>query len=166
MATISPDRPRDEAEARDRIEALLRDYVHCIDDARYDDWPDFFTEDCRYQIIGRDSLERGEFVGVYYCDSRAMLRDRILCMRETSIFEAHYHRHLISATRITGREGEAWKAETSIVVFRIMMSGETRTFCTGKYVDTIVFEDGKALFKEKLVVTDSSRYDTMIAIPV
>lgn len=153
-------------EIRDGIEDLNRDYVHCIDDGRLDEWPDFFTADCRYRIIHRDSFERGEVAGIYYCDSRDMLRDRVLTLNETSIYEAHHYRHTISATRVTASNGEAHIAETSFVVIRTMRSGEPTIFCTGKYVDTVVFGNGGARFSEKLVLTDSARYDMMLAMPI
>ena len=168
---------RDEAitgrEARNRIEDLLREYVHCLDDVRLDDWPEFFTEDARYKIISRDSHARGEPVGIFYCESRDMLRDRILTLRETSIYESHFYRHTISATRLVndGSGGDGckdgqWTAETSFVIMRILQNGETSIFCTGKYLDTVILDQGQPKFSEKLVLTDSSRFDVMLAIPL
>ena len=40
-------------ETREKIEDMIADYVHCIDDDRLEEWPDFFTADCFYQVISR-----------------------------------------------------------------------------------------------------------------
>ena len=39
-------------------------------------------------------------------------------------------------------------------------------FATGRYVDTMVDEGGALRFRERLVVCDSSRVDTLLAIPL
>ena len=156
----------DQQTTRLEIEELLRRYIHCIDDGDFDAWPDFFTEDCRYQIIPRQSRERGQPVGFYYCDSRAMLKDRVLCLRETAIFEPQYYRHLISGTRIAAASNNSCTAETNVLVVRTSQDGEMIIFAAGKYVDTVVFENGQPMFKEKLVVTDSARIDVLIAMPL
>ena len=67
----------DREAARLAVEALQRAYVHCIDNGALEEWPGFFAEDCRYQIIPRRNLEAGQPVGFYYCDNQAMLKDRM-----------------------------------------------------------------------------------------
>jgi len=64
-----------------RIQALHTDYVHCIDDDRLEEWPDFFTEAGRYRVITRENHELGLPVSLIYCDGRGMLADRISAMR-------------------------------------------------------------------------------------
>ncbi|MCS5608244.1 MAG: hypothetical protein NZ936_21820, partial [Alphaproteobacteria bacterium] len=64
-----------------------------------------------------------------------------------------------------GKNGQ-WTAETSFVIMRILQNGETSIFCTGKYLDTVVLDQGQPKFSEKLVLTDSSRFDVMLAIPL
>ena len=49
-ATMELDR---EHVLRLRLEALAADYVHCIDEDRLEDWPDFFTEDGTYRVTSR-----------------------------------------------------------------------------------------------------------------
>ena len=39
-------------------------------------------------------------------------------------------------------------------------------FAAGKYVDKVVVDDGALKFKEKLVLTDSARYDVLLAMPL
>jgi anthranilate 1,2-dioxygenase small subunit len=153
-------------EARIAVEELLREYAACIDDGRYEEWPAFFTEECRYQIIPAESHERGYVSGFYLCESRGMLADRILCLRETAIYEPQRYRHLVGGTRVVSLEGEACRAETPFAVVRTTNEGEMSLFAAGKYVDSVVFEAGAARFREKLVLTDSTRIEILITAPL
>ena len=169
MATTSPgahaaDISRNEARAR--IEELLREYAACIDDGRYEEWPEFFTDECRYLIIPRESHARGHVSGFYLCESKDMLKDRILCLRETAIYETQSYRHLLGGTRVLEQDGPSFRAETGFAVVRTTAEGEMSIFAAGKYADTVVFENGLPRFREKLVLTDSSRIEILIAAPI
>jgi anthranilate 1,2-dioxygenase small subunit len=163
---MSDNRTPDKSEARLAIEEMMREYAACIDDGRYEQWPEFFTEECRYQIIPAESHERGYVSGFYLCESKGMLADRILCLRETAIYEPHRHRHLIGGTRVLELNGNACRAETPFAVIRTANEGEMSFFAAGKYVDTVVFDNGVPKFSEKLVLTDSTRIDVFIAAPL
>jgi anthranilate 1,2-dioxygenase small subunit len=104
--------------------------------------------------------------GFIYCDNRRMLRDRILSMRRANIFEPHTYRHLLSRTSLSCGENGEFLARTSYMVARIMQDGAQELFSTGTYVDRIVEENGELLFKEKLVITDSSCIDVLLVIPL
>jgi anthranilate 1,2-dioxygenase small subunit len=153
-------------EARIAIEELLREYAACIDDGRYEQWPAFFTDECRYQIIPAESHEQGYVSGFYLCESRGMLEDRVLCLRETAIYEPQRYRHLVGGTRVLELEGPVCRAETPFAVVRTTNEGEMALFAAGKYVDAVLFEGGAPRFREKLVLTDSTRIEILIAAPL
>jgi anthranilate 1,2-dioxygenase small subunit len=153
-------------EARLAIEELMREYAACIDDGRYEEWPEFFTDECRYQIIPRESHERGYVSGFYLCESKGMLKDRILCLRETAIYEPQSYRHLIGGTRVLDVDGRRCQAETPFAVIRTSHEGEMSLFAAGKYVDTVALDENGARFSEKLVLTDSTRVEILIAAPL
>ena len=44
---------------RFEIEDLLAAYAAALDGDALETWPEFFTDDCFYQIIPRDNYERG-----------------------------------------------------------------------------------------------------------
>ena len=43
----------------DRIAELEYAYAACLDDDRLESWPDFFVEDCVYDITTRENVEDG-----------------------------------------------------------------------------------------------------------
>ena len=152
--------------ARRRIEELVYDYAHCIDDDRLEDWPGFFTDDGVYRVISREDHARGLPVGVMTCTSRGMLHDRVVSLRNANIYEPHVYRHLISAVRVRAAGNGAWTAQTGYAVIRTMQEGDVSIFSTGKYLDRIVFEGDMPKFKERIVVFDSRRVHTLMVIPL
>lgn len=153
-------------DARRQIDDLLAEYAHAIDDDRLEEWADFFTDDCSYRMINRENHEKGRVVGIMDCSSKGMLQDRILALREANVFEPHTYRHILSGTRITGQNEGLYTVETSFLVVRIMQEGDMAVFCTGKYIDEITLDGDRPLFRERLVVCDSNRIDTLIVIPI
>ena len=141
-------------------------YARTIDDDRLEDWPAFFAEACFYLITTADSHREGLEAGLVFADSKGMLRDRVSALREANIYERQTYRHILGAPVITAERGGEVDSETPFVVARIMRTGETELFATGRYLDTYTIEAGAALIKRRLVVLDSSRIDTLLAIPL
>src|SRR5215467_15782218 len=147
-----------------KVEDLNGRYTQAIDDGKLEAWPDFFIEDGRYRITTAENFARDLPLGLVYATSRAMLRDRVRALREANVYEAQRYRHVIGPPVIEGGEGSI--ARTSFMVARIMHTGETVLFATGRYHDRVVVEDGAARFAEKLVILDSRLIDTLLAIPL
>ena len=95
-----------------------------------------------------------------------MLRDRVAALREANIYERQSYRHIIGAPAILSDAPEEIRAETSFLVVRIMRGGKMELFATGRYLDRIVTDGESLRYRERIVVCDSSRIDTLIAIPL
>ena len=150
----------------ERVVRLNADYARAIDDDRLEDWPAFFTDTCVYKITSADNHRRGLELGVVYADSNGMLRDRVAALREANIYERQSYRHLVGLPAIVGTEGEVTRAETPFLVVRIMRDGTMDIFATGRYLDALVDDGGALRLRERIVVCDSSRFDTLLAIPL
>lgn len=153
-----------------RIAQLNADYARAIDDDRLEDWPGFFADPCHYTITSADNHREGLPAGLMYADSKGMLRDRVAALREANIYERQTYRHLIGLPAILGKAGgEAGggvQAETPFLVVRIMRDGRMDLFATGRYLDAVVEEAGALRLRERIVVCDSGRIDTLLAIPL
>jgi 3-phenylpropionate/cinnamic acid dioxygenase small subunit len=150
----------------ERVSQLNAEYARAIDDDRLESWPDFFTDPCIYKITSADNYRRGLPAGLVYADSRGMLKDRVTALREANIYERQAYRHLVGLPAIRPGADGAVHAETPFLVVRVMRDGTMDLFATGRYVDTMVDEDGTLRFQKRLVVCDSSRIDTLLAIPL
>jgi anthranilate 1,2-dioxygenase small subunit len=148
------------------VERLMGDYVHCIDDDRLEEWPGLFTDPCVYKITSAENYERHLPIGVFFANSRGMLQDRVTALREANIYEPQRYRHLVSSTRITANSESVIRAESNFIVARIMHDGATTLFATGRYLDRIAIDGARPLFVEKIVMCDSRRIDTLLAIPL
>ena len=155
-------------EAKLAVEDLLARYVHALDEDRLDDWPGFFIESGHYRITTAENHERGLPLPIMYADSRAMLRDRVSALRHANIYEAQRYRHTVSATLVERQDAHTARAVSNFQVLRIMHTGEAALFASGRYLDRIRLQGdgGNPQFEEKIVVCDSRRFDTLLAIPL
>ena len=145
---------------------LNADYARAIDDDRLEDWPDFFTDACLYTITSADNHRQGLPLGVVYADGKAMVRDRVTALRRANIYERQTYRHVVGLPSILGETEVGLRTETPFLVVRIMRDGRMDLFATGRYVDLLLEEAGALRFRERVVVCDSNRIDTLLAIPL
>jgi anthranilate 1,2-dioxygenase small subunit len=141
-------------------------YARCIDDGDLAHWPDFFTQACVYKITTADNYKRGLPGSMIYAASRGMLVDRVASLRDANIYERHGYRHLLGHPYIVDESANEARSETSFMVARIMRDGSTSLFATGRYCDVYVVEEGAVKLRERIVVCDSSRIDTLLALPL
>jgi len=148
------------------VENLLARYVHALDDDRLEDWPGFFVEQGRYRITTAENHERKLPLPIIYADSRAMLRDRVSALRHANIYEAQRYRHAVSSTLVERIDAQTVSAISNFQVVRIMHTGESLVFASGRYLDRVRLNGKEPQFEEKVVVLDSRSVDTLLAIPL
>jgi 3-phenylpropionate/cinnamic acid dioxygenase small subunit len=149
-----------------RIAELNAAYAAAIDNDRLEAWPDFFVDDCLYKITSAENHRRGYQAGIVYADSRAMLRDRVTALRTANIYERQSYRHIVGLPLVNSTEADRVMTETPFLVVRIMRDGRTDLFATGVYIDKLREEARQLRFIERIVVCDSGRFDTLLAIPL
>lgn len=150
-----------------RLSALNTAYAADIDADRLEVWPEFFVEDCLYKITTAENHAEGLAGGVVYADTKGMLRDRVLALRKANIYERQSYRHLIGMPSILSVGSDGIRSETPFMVARIVRDGETTLFATGRFLDLVRdIPDVGLRFVERIVVCDSSRFDTLLAIPL
>jgi anthranilate 1,2-dioxygenase small subunit/terephthalate 1,2-dioxygenase oxygenase component beta subunit len=156
-----------EAETLFRVAALNSAYAACIDADRLEDWPGFFTDPCLYKVTTADNFRRGYAAGIIYADSRGMLTDRVSALREANIYERQRYRHIVGMPLLHHSRDGLVSAETSFLIVRTMRDGQMDLFATGAYLDRFsTSPEGRLLYVERVVVCDSQRFDTLVAIPL
>jgi len=141
-------------------------YGALIDAAEFDAWLALFAATCTYHVVPRENYERGLPAGLVYCDSRAVLEDRIGALRGANKYNIHTDRHLIGLPRLIGEGGDATLVEASFAVYQTDQEGETRLFATGLYRDRIVVEADGLKFRDKLVLLDTFAVPSLLATPL
>lgn len=142
-------------------------YGRSLDAGFLDEWPQYFTEDALYRVTTRDNFLGGLPGSLIYARGKAMLLDRVQALQRANIYEVQSYRHVIGTPLLENMVDQTLKGETPFLVLRIMRTGETSIFASGSYVDRIaVRSDGQMLLSERQVICDSSRIDTLLAIPL
>jgi anthranilate 1,2-dioxygenase small subunit len=142
---------------------LFAEYGALIDMAKFDEWLDLFAEECRYRIIPRENLDRGLPAALVFCDSRAMLEDRIRALREANKYNIHNDRHVIGLPRILD---DGLAAEAPFAVYQTDQEGETRLVATGLYRDRLVRVGSRLKIRDKLILLDTFAVPTLFATPL
>ena len=150
----------------ERILALQAAYIRCIDNNALESWPDFFHDPCLYVVTSAENHKNGFEGGIIYADTKGMLIDRIAALREANIYEKQSYRHILGLPNILKNSGDEAESETPFMVVRVMHDGGTSIFATGVYLDTYRAVGPDLKFSKRLVVCDSSRVDTLMALPL
>ncbi len=153
-------------EIRRRIDDLHTRYVRAIDDERWEEWPELFTEFCLYKIVTRENFGQGLPLSVMECHSRGMLKDRVTGLRTINVYEPHRYLHQISGLAIENIDGDIARCRSNYLVVRTMLDGAMSIFSAGVYLDKVVLGPGEAKFEERVVVADSRRIETLLVFPL
>ena len=155
-----------EIELRLNVSDLYASYSACLDAGRFDDWPEFFTEDCRYRVVSRENHERNLPLGTMDLQSRGALLDRVYAVQSTLFHAPYYQRHIIGPARILSREGETILAEANYLVIRTKRDQPSEVFNAGRYLDRIVAVQQGLRFADKLCIFDSELIPNSIIYPL
>jgi anthranilate 1,2-dioxygenase small subunit len=144
-------------------------YARCIDTDDLEHWPDFFAQRCFYTVTTADNHRDGLAAGMIWADSHGMLTDRVTALREANIYERHSYRHILGQPLPgpdPGPAADEIATDTSFLVIRIMRDGSTDVFASGRYLDRWTLADNNPKLTERIVVCDSKRIDTLLALPL
>lgn len=148
------------------VEDLYGRYIACLDQRRYDEWPDFFTEECVYKLQPRENYERGLPLCTLSFESKGMLKDRVYGITQTLFHQPYYQRHLVSGMQIVAIDNGAITTEANYLVIRTKKNEPSEVFNCGRYFDRIVRDGGRLKFVAKLAVFDSELILNSIIYPL
>jgi anthranilate 1,2-dioxygenase small subunit len=155
------------APARDQAADLIVSYAHALDDMRLHEWPYFFTKDALYHVTTRENHEAELPIGIIHCLGRGMMADRVKAVHSANIFEPHTYNHILSRPEFPKTQSSSvLSVRSNFQIVRTMESGRMELFATGKYLDDVVLDEGRARFRKRVVVLDSRDVDILIVIPL
>jgi 3-phenylpropionate/cinnamic acid dioxygenase small subunit len=145
---------------------LNTEYAHALDNEHYDAWLDFFVEDCMYRVVPRENHILGLPIALIHCESKGMLKDRVLAARESTMAEPRTIRHFIGNIRVIEVDDSEIRAEANVLIVQTMINRMTEIVLSGYYLDRITRSNGRLLFKERLCIYDSLLIPTSLIAPV
>jgi 3-phenylpropionate/cinnamic acid dioxygenase small subunit len=151
---------------RDQLQDFHAAYARCIDTDALEDWPSFFAEQCLYRVTTAENEREGLAAGLMWANTRAMLTDRITALRHANIYERQAYRHIVGLPTVLSGDAAQALCETPFMVARIVQGDDTVLFATGIYKDLFALDGERVLLRQRVVVCDSRRIDTLLAIPL
>lgn len=153
------------------LRELYDEIAELLDDDQVERLPSYFTDDCMYQVVSKENHDQGLPQATIYCDGIGMLRDRVVALRETQVYEPRAWRHFVSGVRVVGVQGDPAaggeiRARGNFLVTEAMSDAEPTMLLVGRYLDRLVRRDGRLLFRERLVVYDNYRVVRSLIVPV
>lgn len=153
-----------------RLRHELRDFYEevadLLDDDRIEDFPRHFTDDCLYKVTSRENFAQDLPAGLMFCDGMGMLRDRVLALRETQVYEPRLWRHFLSGVKVLAVDGDAVRTRTNFLVTESMSDTDPLIFAAGQYLDLVVRHGERWLFRERVAVLDNHHVRRSLIVPV
>jgi len=151
---------------RFELEELYADYAACLDEERFEEWPEFFTDPCIYKIVPRDNFERGLPLATWLCESKGYLVDRVTAIRKTAVYAPRYVRRFVSGIRALGWTDALLEVRANYLALETLQDELTRVFNAGQYRDQLAVEDGRLKFREKICIFDSILVPNSLIYPL
>jgi anthranilate 1,2-dioxygenase small subunit len=148
------------------LRELYDEIADLLDRDEVERLPGYFCDDCLYRVISRENHDQGLPQATIFCDGIGMLRDRVLALRETQVYEPRHWRHFVSGVRVTGLHGDEIHAQGNVMVTEAMSDAEPTVLLVGRYLDRLVRRDGSLYFRERSVVYDNYRVVRSLIVPV
>jgi salicylate 5-hydroxylase small subunit len=155
-----------DTQLRARLGELYADYAACLDEGRFEAWPDFFTEGCRYRVVPRENHDRQLPLATMDLHSRGALLDRVYSVQSTLFHAPYYQRHIIGPLRVTGFDGPTILVEANYLVIRTKRDTPSEVFNAGRYIDRIMNTPEGLRYAEKTCVFDSELVPNSIIYPL
>lgn len=155
-----------DSDLRFAVVDLYAAYAACIDDGRFDDWPEFFTEDAWYRIVARENFDRELPLSVVSLKGKPMMRDRVYGISSTIFHAPYYQRHIVGMPVLTISEDHVVRATTNYAVFRTKRDMDADIYNIGQYYDEIVQGEGGLKFRKKFCVYDNDIIPNSLIYPV
>jgi len=151
---------------RQELLALQDEYISTLDTDALELWPEMFVDDCLYEIIPKENFDLGLPAPVIWCDSKKMLRDRVVSLRHANIFQPAVYRHFVSGLSFQAAADGAVAMRSSYLVINTSQLGQSVVYQTGRYHDVVVRDGGRWRFRGKRAIYDTSRIQTALAVPI
>jgi anthranilate 1,2-dioxygenase small subunit len=154
------------AELRVRLADLYADYENTLNEGALERWPELFSSDCVYKILPKENQDAGLPVAVIYCESRDMLADRVMALRQTALYAPRIMRLMTSGICLRRVAADGLYLTASFAMFQTMQDQPSEVFLCGAYRDRVIDDDGTLRFAERLCIYDSTIVPLSLVYPI
>jgi salicylate 5-hydroxylase small subunit len=155
-----------DVDLRMQISDLYAAYAACLDDGRYEEWPDFFTEHAWYRVVPRENHECGLPLSTLSLKGQAIMKDRIYGVQSTIFHAPYYQRHVIGLPLFGEVEGGVCNVQANYVVLRTKRDAPAEILSTGRYIDRVENTESGLKFAQKFCVFDNDLIPNSLIYPI
>jgi methanesulfonate monooxygenase small subunit len=145
-------------------DSILRSCLF-LDDEQWSRWLDLCLDTFQYKITSYSPEIRKDMI--YFSGDHGELRSMTEMLPKHNTDHSPLKRHASVYTVDLSSDGASAEAVTSVVIYQTMLdgvnshidSGETRLFCAGRYIDTLVIEKDSAKFLSREFRLENRRLD-------
>lgn len=145
---------------------LYAQYSDAIDSGNWDRWPEFFVDDCIYQVKPRENHDQGLPLATLDFESKGMLKDRVYGIKETLFYDPYYQRHIVDLPLIGRMDGDLIEAQANYAVLRTKRDQASDVYNTGRYFDRLRRTPDGLRFESRICVFDSEMIPNSIIYPI
>ena len=149
-----------------RLADLYAAYDCALDEREWERWPEFFTENGLYKVLPRENFDQGLPAAMVFCESRAMLADRVVALREALVFAPRLIRRLAGTPCLREKGSGGMRLDSSFALFETMLNEPSTLFLCGRIYDRVVEDAGGLRFAERVVVTDATTVPLSLVFPI
>jgi 3-phenylpropionate/cinnamic acid dioxygenase small subunit len=153
-------------ELRARLADLYADYETTLNEGALERWPELFSTDCVYKILPKENQDAGFPVAVMYCESRDMLMDRVVALRQTALYAPRIMRLMTSGICLRRITDDGMYLTASFAMFQTMHDQPSDVFLCGAYQDRVFEDAGTLRFAERLCIYDSTIVPLSLVYPI
>lgn len=156
--------------ARIAAEDFLIAEAALLDDRRFDEWLELFTDDLEYIVPVRSIRRRGngddvDWESRHYDDGKASLSLRVRRLTRTDVAWAEdppsFTRRMVSNFRYkAGPADDELTVKTNLLLFRSRLAGGNHHLISGERTDVLRLVDGQLKIAKRHVVLDEALLGT------
>ncbi|MBI2726260.1 MAG: nuclear transport factor 2 family protein [Polaromonas sp.] len=150
----------------EEVRSLYEEVGWYLDDDQVERFPEFFIEDCTYQVVSRENFSENLPQATIYCDGIAMVRDRVIALRQTQVYVPRLWRHFISGVRVTTVAAGEIHACANFLITEAMSDKDPTVFMVGQYLSILVRTDGHLKFRQHLAIYDNHHVRRSLIVPI
>jgi len=148
------------------IDQLNAAYCAALDERRFEEWPEFFTDGATYKVQARENHERKLPLALIALESKGMMKDRVYGVTQTIYHAPYYTRHVVSPARLLGEERGLVRTQCNYAIFRTRPGDASEVYNVGRYIDELVRTEAGLKFASRLCVYDSEMVLNSLIYPV
>lgn len=149
-----------------QVQQLHARVAHLLDEGRFDEWPECFSEDGVYVVQSRENHARGLPLALIHLEGRAMLKDRVFGATDTIYHHPYSQRHLIGTPLLLGHDGSTLHVDTPYLVLRTPRDRLPEVLSVGRYVDRLVHDGSRWRIGSRHCLYDNDLVPNSLIYPI